>query len=62
MTYKRKTKDEYHLEGLWEGQWGYIMAFDTYVEAQREKKCYMENDPRPYRIRKHLIPIEEGGA
>jgi len=56
---QRKTKDEYQLEGFYDGEWGYLLSEDTYVDAQRQKRCYMENDPRAYRIRKRRVPVAD---
>lgn len=53
---------EYELEGYYrETGWEYILTGENRADAREQMKCYQENDPRPYRIRKRRIPIIEEG-
>lgn len=58
MAYVRKTHDEYELEGYYResGSWEYILTAEDWKDAKEQIKCYRENDPRPYRIKKRRIP------
>ncbi len=65
MAYVRKTRDEYELEGWYKesGAWEYIVTAEDMKDARGLIKCYRENDPRPYRIRKRRVRIgKEVGA
>ena len=60
MAYVRKTYDEYTLEGYYHEtkSWEYILTAEDRKDAKEQYKCYLKNDPRPYRIVKRRIPIK----
>ena len=45
MAYKRKTKDEYEILGLWYGTWELETCEDSILEAKKRLKEYRENQP-----------------
>jgi hypothetical protein len=58
--YTRKTADEYHITanyGYGDG-WETVCVEETFKLAKEQKKCYMENDPREYKIVKRRVKIE----
>lgn len=60
--YTRKTRDEYHLQanyGYGHG-WESVTVENTRKEAIEQRKCYMENDPREYKIAKKRVKLEQG--
>lgn len=59
MVYKRKTRDEYQLWGMYEGKWEYILAEDTYKGAKQRLKEYVENEGGQYIIKKRRIMNKE---
>lgn len=62
MTYKRKTVDEWHIQanyGYGHG-WETVAVEATFKEAKAQKKCYLENDPRAYKIVYKRVKIEQG--
>lgn len=59
--YTRKTVDEFHVTanyGYGHG-WETVTVESTFKEAKAQKKCYLENDPREYKIVKRRVKIEE---
>lgn len=62
MTYTRKTRDEYQVQGYYGPQYGCeeVTAEETYKEAKQRLKEYRENEPGvPFKIIKKRIKIEE---
>ena len=60
MTYKRKTIDEYEIQGLYFGEQECVTVEETFKDAKEMVKCYRENEVgTPFRIKKKRIPIEE---
>lgn len=59
MAYKRKTYDEFELQCDYGYGWECVTTEETFKEARAQKKCYLENDPRPYRIVKKRVRIEQ---
>ena len=57
MVYKRKTRDEYQLWGMYEGKWEYITGEDTNKEAYKRFMEYNKNEGGRYTIRKRRIKI-----
>lgn len=57
MAYKRKTKDEWTIQGLYEGQWYDLTYHETSAEAKKEMKVYDQNESAPHRIVKRRIKI-----
>ena len=61
MTYQRKTRDVYDVEGNYgygDG-WEAVTAEDNRKEARERLKEYRENEPgTPFRIKKHRERIE----
>lgn len=61
MVYQRKTTDEFHVQanyGYGDG-WESVVVEETYKAAKEQKKCYMENDPRAYKIVTKRVPINK---
>lgn len=58
MAYERKTKDEWMVEGNYGYGWEVVSYDETYEEAKQMLKDYRENEPYPFRIRKHRVPKE----
>lgn len=56
---KRKTIDEYHIEGNYGYGWEVVTAEDTRKEALQRLKEYRENEPYFFRIIKRRIKIED---
>ncbi len=51
--YVRKTKDEFHTQGLYFGVWETVTIDETIAEARQMLRDYDENEPEiPHRIRK----------
>lgn len=59
MVYKRKTRDEYQLWGLYIGKWEYILAEDLFKNAKQRLKEYVENEGGQYIIKKKRIMNKE---
>lgn len=59
---KRKTFDEYHIEGNYGHGWEVVTVEDTYKEAKLRLREYNENEPNPHRIMKRRIKIEDVGV
>lgn len=57
MTYKRKTKDEFEVQGLYHLGWECLCTEDTLKEARQRRKEYRENERGSYRIVKRRTPI-----
>ncbi len=58
--YIRKTKDEYHVQGYYTGEYRYetVCVAETYKEAKILLKEYNENEPMyPHRIVKKRAMI-----
>lgn len=59
MAYIRKTRDEYEVQGNYNGTWERLTTEDTQKEARAMLKCYNENEPHyPHRIVKKRVRIE----
>ena len=60
MTYTRKTKDEWYIEGYYNHEYGWEEVFcaDNRAEAIKNLKAYLENEPYPFRIKKRRVRIE----
>lgn len=62
MAYKRKTRDEYQIQGYYDPRtgWEEVTAEDTRKAAKEQLKCYRENEPgTPHRIVVKRVPIQE---
>ena len=58
--YKRKTEDEYEIQGNY-GQGREMVTVEvTRKEAKDQLKCYNENEPYPHRIVKKRVRKAEG--
>jgi hypothetical protein len=58
MPYKRKTTDEYNIQGLYCGQWETVTCEETWTAAKEQVKCYRENEPGTiFRIKKERVKI-----
>ena len=50
--YKRKTKDEWEIQGNYGHGWEMVTTEETYRQAREQLKCYRENEPgTPHRIK-----------
>jgi len=60
MAYKRKTEDEYNIEGYYQGQWETVTCEETRTAAKEQIKCYRENEPgTAFRIKKSRVKISQ---
>jgi len=59
MAYKRKTKDEYILQGYYGHGWEDLTSEESWKEIRMRLKEYRENESGKYRIKKHRIKITE---
>lgn len=57
MSYKRKTKDCYAIEGNSGYGWDIECECDDLVDAKRQLRTYRENVTYPVRIKKYREPI-----
>jgi hypothetical protein len=61
MAYKRKTRDEYEIQGDYGGGYEMVTTESTWRDARAQIKCYRENEPGiPFRIKKIRIKIQGG--
>jgi len=59
MAYKRKTRDEYEIQGYINGcGWEVETTEETLKAAKAQAKCYRDNVNYPIRIVKKRIRIE----
>ena len=59
MAYKRKTKDEFHVQGYYAGQWETVTIEESRREAYEMRKCYDENEKGyPHMIVKKRVKLE----
>lgn len=57
--YKRKTFDEYEIQGYYAGSWEMVTTEATMKEARQQFKCYEENETETaHRIVKKRIRKE----
>ncbi len=56
--YKRKTVDEYELQGDYGNGWEYILTEETMSAAKKRKKEYAENEGIALRIVKKRVKKE----
>ena len=58
MIYKRKTKDEWEIQGNYGHGWEMVTVEETWKEAKAQLRVYRENEPQ-YRHRaiKKRVPI-----
>jgi len=58
MSYTRKTRDEYNIEGFYAYGWETVTCEDTWREAREMLKCYRENEPgTAFRIKKARVKL-----
>lgn len=57
MTYRRKTQDEYELQGNYGRGWECLTTEETYVEANLRRREYRGNEGGSYRIVKRRVPL-----
>ena len=57
MTYIRKTRDEYEIQGNNGYGWECETAEETRKDAKAQAKCYRENVDYPIRIVKRRVKI-----
>jgi hypothetical protein len=58
MAYKRKTRDEYEIQGYHDGYgWEMETTESTWKDAKKQLVCYRKNVTYPVRIVKKRIPI-----
>ncbi len=59
MTYVRKTRDEWLIEGNYGYGWDEVCAEATRREAIEQLRCYRANEPQyAHRLRKVRVPLE----
>lgn len=58
--YKRKTTDEYEVQGYYVNQYGWecVVKEETREEARKRLREYNENEPYPHRIIKKRVKVE----
>jgi len=55
-NYVRKTRDEFHTQGLYFGVWETVTIDETYTKAKQMKRDYDLNEPGiPHRIMKRRV-------
>ena len=60
MTYTRKTRDEYEVQGYFGYGWEMVTTEDTWKGAKSQRQCYRDNDSKHiYRIIKKRVRIIE---
>lgn len=60
MAYKRKTYDEYELQGNYGQGWEMVTTEETMIDARNQRKCYRENEPGiPFRIKKKRVYLQQ---
>lgn len=59
MAYKRKTYDEYEIQGNYGYGWDMETVEENYKDAKAQLKCYRENGSGSYRIVKKRIRYED---
>jgi hypothetical protein len=55
--YKRKTVDEYEVQGNYGQGWEMVTTEETRKAAQEQRKCYDNNEPYPHRIVKKRVKL-----
>lgn len=50
MAYIRKTKDEWHVQGFYAGEWETVTIEEDRKSAREMKKIYDENERYPHRV------------
>jgi hypothetical protein len=60
IMYKRKTRDEWEIQGYYGGDgWEAVTTEETRAAARDQLKCYNNNEPNiAHRIKKIRIKIE----
>lgn len=60
MAYRRKTRDEYDIEGHYGHGWECVTSEDSWKEARARLKEYRENEPQyAHRLRKRRVRIDQ---
>lgn len=58
MAYKRKTEDEFEIQGFYKHGWECVTTEVTRREARAQLKCYRANEPGvPFRLVSKRVPI-----
>jgi hypothetical protein len=55
--YKRKTVDEYEVQGNYGQGWEMVTTEETRKAAKEQCKCYDNNEPYPHRIVKKRVKL-----
>jgi len=59
MSYKRKTEDEFEIQGDYGQGWEMVTTETTRRTAKDQKKCYNKDEPGiAHRIVKKRVPIQ----
>ena len=60
MAYKRKTRDEWTVQGnySWAPGWEDECSVDNRKDARQRLREYRENGPGMYRLIKRRVPLE----
>jgi len=59
MSYTRKTRDEYELQGNYGQGWECLTTEATFREAKERRREYVENEGGSYRIKARRVRITE---
>lgn len=58
MSYTRKTRDEYDIEGDYGSGWELVTCEETYADAREMVRLYRREEPGyRFRIRPRRVPI-----
>lgn len=55
--YKRKTQDEYEIQGNYGHGWECVTTEENWKAAKEQVRCYRDNEPYSFRIVKKRVPI-----
>lgn len=62
MTYVRKTRDEFEIQGNYGHGWETVVTEENAAVAREQLNIYNANEPRyPHRIKKRMIYIKPEG-
>ena len=64
-TYQRKTRDEWEIQGCYDGQhgWECVTTENKFREARVRLREYRDNEPGiPFRVKCVRVKIEGGAA
>lgn len=62
MTYQRKTRDEFELQGNYGQGWECLTCEGSYPAIRQRLREYRENEGGAYRIKSRRVRIEGSAA